>query len=163
MDVSQIGTKLTLDALGVQASVASFNDRLMVQKAIYLAQAAGLDLGYYFRWYLRGPYSPEVSSDVFTIAAELGELDESRGWVLDQEVEECLAPVEKLISAKPAGEHPRWLELLASVHFLVDRRQVQGADVDSLQEVLQRFNKDYADEEVSDALGRLRQHGLLAR
>jgi hypothetical protein len=70
--------------------------------------------------------------------------------------------VKNIISGKPAGERPRWLELLASVHFLVDRRQVRSADTAGLQEVLRRFNKDYTDGEVSDAVATLRSHALLS-
>ncbi len=163
MDQRQLGTKLTLDALGVRASVATFDERLTIQKAIYLAQAAGGDLGYYFRWYLRGPYSPELSNDAFAIAAELKEFDESERWVLDEEVRKRLAPVKELISVEQAPEQPRWLELLASVHFLVDRRQVRRADTAQVREVLGRFNKTYTDEEVSEALVRLRGDALLPK
>jgi len=163
MDERQLGTKLTLDALGVAPRVNAFDERLTIQKAIYLAQAAGFDLGYYFRWYLRGPYSPELSNDAFAIAAELREFDESDGWVLDDEVGKGLAPVKELISAKLARERPRWLELLASVHFLVDRRQVRTGDTAHVRQVLGRFNKTYTDVEVSEALASLRSHGLLPK
>jgi uncharacterized protein YwgA len=55
MDRQQIGLKLTLDALSLPARLDTFADRLVVQKAIYLAQVAGVQLGYHFHWYLRGP------------------------------------------------------------------------------------------------------------
>ena len=37
-------------------SMDRFNDRLKLQKIIYLLQAFDVYLGYNFGWYLRGPY-----------------------------------------------------------------------------------------------------------
>lgn len=36
----------------------NFDDRLRLQKYVYLIQRLGLSLGYRFNEYLRGPYSP---------------------------------------------------------------------------------------------------------
>jgi len=42
-----------------------FNNRLKLQKFIYLVQATGLNLGYNFRLYLRGPYSTMLAREGF--------------------------------------------------------------------------------------------------
>ena len=63
MDRQQIGVKLTIDGLKLPFKVDSFEDRLIMQKAVYLAQAGGVNLGYYYHWYLYGPYSPSLHSD----------------------------------------------------------------------------------------------------
>ena len=55
VDQQQIGLKLTWDALGLPDQLDSFAARLSLQKAIYLVQEAGVQLGYSFHWYLRGP------------------------------------------------------------------------------------------------------------
>ena len=68
MDRQQIGVKLTADGLGLSFQVETFEDRLIMQKAIYLAQAAGVNLGYFYHWYLHGPYSPSLTRDEFAIA-----------------------------------------------------------------------------------------------
>lgn len=60
MDSNLIALKLFLDDLGVSADIETIDDRKRVQKAVYLGQAAGADLGYRFGWYLLGPYSPSL-------------------------------------------------------------------------------------------------------
>jgi len=54
MDRQQIGVKLTTDSLKLPFQIGTFEDRLIMQKAVYLAQAAGVNLGYYYHWYLHG-------------------------------------------------------------------------------------------------------------
>ncbi len=164
MDGRQIATRLVLAKLGLpEVRLDTFAERLVVQKSIYLAQAAGVNMGYSFRWYLRGPYLPELTSDVFSIASELKSgFDESAGWALDEAALSALGRVQGLM---PGGDLParaRQLELLASVHFLVNQRQVAHAEASEVQEVLRRYGKDYTSEEVAGALRTLRQHGLLA-
>ena len=64
MDRQQIGVKLAIDGLKLPFVIDTFMDRLIMQKAVYLAQAAGVNLGYYYHWYLHGPYSPSLTRDV---------------------------------------------------------------------------------------------------
>jgi hypothetical protein len=45
MDRQQIALKLAADGLGLHFKIGSFQDRLILQKAIYLVQAAGVHLG----------------------------------------------------------------------------------------------------------------------
>lgn len=45
----------------------SFSERLKYQKMVYLMQLFGIDLGYRFEWYLRGPYCTELTADGFEI------------------------------------------------------------------------------------------------
>lgn len=163
MNRQQLNTKLTLDALAVPIKLDSFNERLIVQKALYLAQAAGHDCGHFFRWYLRGPYSPDVTRDVFGIIADIkGGMDDSGQWQLDELAEARLARVRPLIPAANAADAARQLELLASVHFLVARRQVAGDDVGQIVDLLAKYDKDFSRTEVEGALRKLRQHGLFA-
>lgn len=47
----------------------SFEDRLVLQKRIYLLQVFGIYLGYKFAWYIHGPYSPNLTRDGFKLVA----------------------------------------------------------------------------------------------
>ncbi|MGD8450386.1 MAG: hypothetical protein PVJ57_01090 [Phycisphaerae bacterium] len=162
MNRQQLGTKLTLDALDVPLDLGTFDGRLTIQKSTYLAAAAGSDCGYYFRWYLRGPYSPELTRDAFSIKADVdGGLDESSRWVFDDAALQRLDKARKLIPARGTPDRARKLELLASVHFLVDRRQVPRADAKPITGLLRKYNKDYSEEEVAEALTELRRHEVL--
>ena len=163
MDRRQIGVKLVMDQLGLPVKVQSFDDRLILQKAIYLAQAAGVNLGYYYRWYLRGPYCPAVAEDGFAVSAAVAQkMDDSRRWRLDESSSKRLAGVRPMLSRTSREDLPIRLELLASVHYLVDRRQVPGRDPRAIVETLRKFDKPFGEAEVSAALGELKEHGIVA-
>jgi uncharacterized protein YwgA len=161
MDRQQIGLKLTLDGLGVPTRLSSFSDRIVLQKAVYLAQAAGVQLGYQYNWYLRGPYSPSLTRDAFAIVAELDQAaNDSEGWNLDPTSKQRLSRMKKLLESLETTELARKLELLASVHFL---RQMPAhrdkADTD-LRAVLLRYGKDFSEEDIRKAVAELEQYGL---
>jgi len=139
----------------------SFDDRLILQKAVYLSQAAGVDLGYFYRWYLHGPYCRAAADDGFAICEELSMgNDPAADWALDPASSKALSGLRASIQATPRVELPRKLELLASVHYLVARRQVKGRDPRKIVERLRRFQKDFSEEEVSTAIGEMRGHGI---
>lgn len=112
---------LYLKELDVDPSVQTLKDRKRVQKAVYLGQAAGADLGYRYSWYVHGPYSPALTKDYFDLADRL----------LETEAPELsLHPrlKERLASASHAFTPPHhssltleeWLELLASAHYQME-------------------------------------------
>ena len=162
MDRQQIGVKLTIDALNLPFQINSFEDRLILQKAIYLAQAAGVHLGYYYHWYLYGPYSSSLTRDEYAIAMDISSgLDESEGWKLDDSSSHRLEQIQDIFSETKRDKLAKKLELLASVHFLIDRKQVSKVDTSRITATLKKFNKDFSEENVKDALVELRTYGLL--
>ncbi len=59
----------TLEDLGIyKFNIDEFDNRLMLQKLVYISKFFGIDLGYSFNYYLRGPYSPELADDYFRLA-----------------------------------------------------------------------------------------------
>ncbi|MGH7134412.1 MAG: hypothetical protein ACREHD_01650 [Pirellulales bacterium] len=163
MDRQQIGLKLALDHLGLPARLGTFDDRLILQKAVYLAQAAGVDLGYFFHWYLRGPYSSSLTRDAFAMVSEInGGLDESEGWKFDEKSIERLARLKPLIDEAPLAQRAARLELLASVLFLLLNKRCEPADKAGLRDVLLRYGKEFTQDEIDDAVEKLRQYGLVA-
>ena len=162
MDRQQIGMKLAIEALGVELRLASFRDRLVLQKAVYLAQAAGVNLGYRFRWYLRGPYSPALTRDAFAAATEVREFgDESRGWALDSKSVQRLDSVRALVPG-PGARHPdRQLELLASLHYLITREGLPRDNLTELRRTLRSLGKDFSESSIQHAVDELGAHGLL--
>src|SRR5205809_136660 len=77
MDTRLIVLKLFLEELGVSPGIDTLDDRKRVQKAVYLGQRAGVDLGYRFGWYLLGPYSPALTRDYYSLAEGLASGDRS--------------------------------------------------------------------------------------
>jgi len=162
MDRQQIGVKLTIDGLKLPFKIDYFEDRLILQKAIYLAQAAGVNLGYYYHWYLYGPYSPSLTRDEYAIAMDISaDMDESEGWKLDDGSSQRLERIRGIFKELKGDDLAKKLELLASVHFLIDRRQVSGINTKQITETLKRFNKNFSEEDVKEALEKLRTYGLI--
>lgn len=105
-------------------SLDNFSDRLLVQKKVYLAQSLGVDLGYRYNWYLKGPYSPELTSEAYQVIP-LGKQN-FEDYDFDEEVNNILNEVNDLLN------HPNrklaqlndvdWYELLASIHYLRTHR-----------------------------------------
>ena len=163
MDRQQIGVKLTIDGLGLDFKINSFQDRLIMQKSVYLAQTAGVNLGYYYHWYLYGPYSPSLTRDEYAIAMDISaDMDESKGWKLDERSSQRLEEIRSLFTGLERDKLAKKLELLASVHFLIDRRQVSKVDTSRITATLRRFNKPFSEQDVENALGELTRYGLLA-
>ncbi len=143
MDRQQIGVRLTIDGLGLDFKINSFQDRLIMQKSVYLAQAAGVNLGYYYHWYLYGPYSPSLTRDEYAIAMDISaDMDESKGWKLDDRSSQRLEEIRSLFTGLERDKLAKKLELLASVHFLIERKQVSGVDTKRITAILKQYKKD---------------------
>jgi uncharacterized protein YwgA len=160
MNARQIAVKLLLDHLNIPSDITTFDDRKRVQKAIYLSQRAGVGLGYRFGWYLKGPYSADLTGDYFALARDLatGRRDHE-----DQELTETVQ--EQLQTIQPILERPKWfhrpledwLELVASLDYLL---QVRRLDIRKAQKVFENEKpalKDY----VSRARQELRKTRLV--
>jgi hypothetical protein len=122
MEPSQIVLKLVLDNLGVSDSIAAVDDRKRIQKAVYLAQAAGVNLSYVFGWYVMGPYSPALTRDYYSLASALDADDKGHvGKALRPDLKDKLDSLQPLIEPPPGIDLSQedWLELLASIHFLL--------------------------------------------
>lgn len=59
----QIALVLLLDKLGLEGP-RTYEERRMVQAAVYIAKVAGVDCGYRYGWYVYGPYSPSLGDDL---------------------------------------------------------------------------------------------------
>ena len=136
MEERCIALKLLLDALSVPSQIETVADRKRVQKAVYLMQLTGLDLGYQYGWYLMGPYSPGLTRDYYDLAESLGEGDdEHKNVTLRAPVLESLKRITPLLTVPRSVplEQPAWLELVASVHYL---QKVRGLNTGAADEAL---------------------------
>lgn len=128
--------KLVLDELDIPHEIATFRDRKRVQKAIYLAQVGGADLGYRYNWYVHGPYSPSLTRDYFrleeALAAEEASVPRAR---LHPKFAQLLEKVKPTLESRAAEfSQEDWLELLASVHYQMD---VLGRSTEATREYLE--------------------------
>lgn len=133
MDTAQEALSLVLAGVGVKPDISTKSQRKAVQKTVYLAQAAGVDLGYRYNWYVMGPYSPNLTRDYFALRETLvlePTIEPERR--LSNAARERLDPVSNLVSVPDdAGELTQadWLELLASIHFLAKQQGRNAEEV----------------------------------
>lgn len=149
--------KLYLTTLGVPPDINTIDDRKRVQKAVYLAQAAGANLHYRYNWYVRGPYSPDLAKDYYKLseAILLDDISSAGNKTANEEnapplkdwIRQKLQSLDSIIET-PAGVNlPQadWLELASSLHYL---QTVDKDDLDKAREVIEREKphlKDYVD------------------
>jgi uncharacterized protein YwgA len=61
--------------LGFEFDISRFDDRLIAQKLVCLLEFRGIDLGYPCSLYVRGPYSPDLTQDLFAFTREFENLE----------------------------------------------------------------------------------------
>ena len=114
--------QLVLNELGVASNISTRDERIAIQKLVCLTQEAGLQLGYGFNWYVRGPYSPSLTTDYYQIATtrETVETNATK-FVLIQAAKDAVIKVAQIKVVPPAValQEVLWLELVASIAFLI--------------------------------------------
>jgi len=100
-----VALKLLLDEFG-GFSIESLDDRVRLQKAIYLIQLTGIDLGHRFTWNVCGPYSTELATAACEVERELPifyphpEEFSKDHWLKDS-ARERLEPIRRLLGCRP--------------------------------------------------------------
>ncbi len=155
-----IALQLFLDQLGVSSEINSLEDRVRVQKAVYLGQLSGIDFGYRFSWYLKGPYCSKLTKDYYELeeAINLGE-DDFEKMKLKTSIREKLDNIYPLLEKPEASSlaDEEWLELVASYHYLIG---VRGCNKNEAQDTLKEEKPHLIDSlELADT--RLSEAGLL--
>ena len=98
-------------------SMDSFDQRLRVQKFVYLLQAFDVYLGYEYSWYLRGPYCSTLAAAGFALAGFYVDIPEgSRMRFVSSGANERFERFKEFISGREANTD--FLEMAASFHFL---------------------------------------------
>jgi hypothetical protein len=115
MDKRSIVLDLVLDHLSLK-DISSVENRMAIQKAIYLAQASGLPLGYNYGWYVKGPYSPTLTQDYYGLEGTTV----PDGTTLKPEAVAKLDTVARIMAEPVPGlATPQKLELVASLRYLL--------------------------------------------
>ena len=129
--------------IGKKISMEKFEDKLEVQKITYIAQECGIDLGYPFQWYLRGPYCKQVSEDAHTILDTKKENTTPKDAGLN---EEKVNEFGNLL--KPHINDADWLEIAGSLLYLYKENyasrslsQVVGYMMEDLTYGYKNFNE----------------------
>ena len=98
-------------------SMDGFDQRLRVQKFVYLLQAFDVYLGYEYSWYLRGPYCSTLAAAGFALAGFYGDIPEgSRMRFVSSVANERFERFKEFVGGREADTD--FLEMAASLHFL---------------------------------------------
>lgn len=144
MNKDHILLKLVLDKIGFgNLEIDDFTSRKILQKKIYLLQLTGIDLGYRYNWYLKGPYCPALANDTFTLREEIEYDDEFNNYELNSKTNSKFDTLNKIVSLPdtPETSEPEWLELIASLHYLKHIAYWSGKDNPEFEEVFQKLGE----------------------
>lgn len=136
MDRKFVVLKLFIEELGIPFDIDQVDGRLIVQKAIYLGQLSGIDLGYRYGWYIHGPYCSDLTKDYYALdrCLKAGANDAANSKFTD-DVNSLIAPIKNVLQPAPGVQLKDWLELLASYHFL---RSVRGMSDEDAKKTIQQ-------------------------
>ncbi len=85
--------------LGFEFNISRFDDRLIAQKLVCLLDLRGINLGYPSSIYVRGPYSPDLTHDLFEFANEFEML--KTGSRLSSREKETAGELGRIFGLKP--------------------------------------------------------------
>ena len=129
-----------------EMSLDNFSNRLRLQKISFLAQEIGLDGGFFFTYYHRGPYSPDLTRLLFR-GVETEDFTKKELTVKESRIVQNLG---KILGSKV--DDVRSLELFASVWYLLPSRKINNEDkkyvLDTILETKPRYNKDEVEETI---------------
>lgn len=117
-NIEILGGILNLLYKGKTFDLSNFDDRLIFQKTIYLLQSFGINLGYPFSWYLRGPYSPPLTIDGFELFNIFNNPEKMSTYNIKLEgpISDRFEDFKTFLHA--TGCDPYFLEILASIVFI---------------------------------------------
>ena len=140
-------------------SMQAFDDRLRLQKFIYLMQAFDVYLGYDFSWYLRGPYCTRLATCGFAlddgVYRRIPEHTRATGFAREA-VQHRFEKFREYI--KSHENDAKFLEIAASLHYLI---QAVGNDDDTAIDKVARKVPGAAKEECRTVLGEMKELKLL--
>ncbi len=120
-------------------SYSDFDQRMEMQKAIYLLQDMGVPVGDYgFIWYLHGPYSQSLQDDMYYEDGRDG-----AKLTLFKEYTERIAQLHDVIHSKKNRSYSvsHWVECLASLHYLrKNLLSFNATEEEAVQELENRKN-----------------------
>ena len=156
---------LTLEALDESLKLDTIDDRIKLQKLVYLAQAATGALAYHFNPYIRGPYSPTLTRDLYGLL-EPGRENEAKeradAYKLSSSTIQELETAKLVSNTKCGINYVRWLELIASLHYM-HVHEDRGGGFDKAWNGVKTWKADiFNEKEARAAWSSLEQHRLVS-
>lgn len=136
-----------LKELGLKPSVDNFQDKLVIQKVIYLLQLKGVKTGFNYGLYVRGPYSPALTKEMYAHKQEFEHL--KTNIELTQREREDIRELKELFDFKPG-----LLEVAATyAYFAYGRKQDPLTAIKNVR-IIKGF---YPEAQISVGISRAKQ------
>lgn len=140
---------------GYEFSVDRFDDRLRLQKTVYLLQAFGINRGYEFGWYLRGPYCSLVAMDGFDLRGVYSRIPKGETAFTTRRANELFDRFCSFVRDKSTA----YLEIAASLHYL--KHSGTGGSDDHIKKMVEAKRPEFTAEQVEEAWSDLSREGLI--
>lgn len=137
-----------LKALGFKPKVDSFEDRLIIQKAVYLLQLKGIKANFGYHLYVRGPYSKELTDQVYGNRKKIEQLETSAG--LSSAESKNIEEFKSLFS----GLKPSILEIAATYSFFAFE---QSQDAITALKNVKRMKSFYSEAQIAVGISKAKE------
>jgi uncharacterized protein YwgA len=134
--------------VGRKPRVGNFEDKLIIQKTVCLLELMGFDMGYRFSLYVRGPYSPDLTTDLYA----------HQDWVENLKTDYVIATKEKeiLVKISEASDNldPALLEIMATYAFI---SKIPGVESKEAVLRLKKLKPFYSEAKIAVGISRTKQ------
>lgn len=114
------------EILGKELDLDSFEEKLRVQKSVFIAQKLGLDFGYEYGWYVLGVYSSDLTVDMYELRNSQPEYKPNQREV---EILSKVKPVADLFKGTGSYEKPGdAYELTSTILWAKKDREMKTAE-----------------------------------
>jgi len=136
-----------LKTLEFKPHIKKFEDRLILQKVIYLLKLNGVDTGFDYGFYIRGPYSPELTREMYCQQNAFENLDSK--LKLTPEENKKVEELKRLF-----GLDPGLLEVAATYGYFVIEKKL--SPVEALKRV-KKFKSFFSETQLAVGISRFKQ------
>ena len=133
--------------LGFEFTLSRFDDRLIAQKLVCLLEIKGISLGYPCSMYVRGPYSPDLTEDLFEFKNEFENLETSSR--LKPAEKETAGDLKRIFGLKPVP-----LEVGATYGYYVLRQNCDP--LEALRQV-KRLKPFYSEAQIAIGVSKAKE------
>lgn len=140
---------------GYKFSMDEFDDRLRLQKTVYFLQAFGINRGYQFGWYLRGPYCSLVAIDGFDLRGVYSEIPDGKTVFTTQKANESF----RRFCTFVRGKSTAYLEIASTIHHL--RQSGTGGSEDRIKKTVEQKRPEFTLGQVERAWSDMSGAGLI--
>jgi uncharacterized protein YwgA len=133
--------------LGFEFDISRFDDRLIAQKLVCLLELRGIDLGYSCSLYVRGPYSPDLTQDLYAFTSDFENL--KTGSRLTMEEKEAAGELGRIFGLKPVP-----LEVGATYGYYALR---QNSDPLEASRQVKRLKPFYSEAQIALGISKAKQ------